>query len=273
MQRHRNAFTLVELSISLVVIGLLVGGILAGKSIIQAAGLRALTNDLSQYQRAALQFKDEYGMWPGDLKTATSYWGVANGVTGNDDACYGYDKSNVKTTCNGDGNGAVQLQNPANGNSDATEAYLAWQHLAISGLIGGMYSGKSYAYSTPGYGTVAGWNSPVGKMKGSTFLIRSVGGAGNGCSDGLSGNYYAGCFGVVLHFGGAVQSTTLLPVKLLTPADMQSLDKKLDDGFPGYGQFQAILGVSCSTDAENYALTVTSVECAGLVGLDAVRMP
>jgi prepilin-type N-terminal cleavage/methylation domain-containing protein len=81
-----RAFSLVELSIVLVILGLLVGGVLSGQSLIHAAELRAVTTEYQKYMTAVRSFKDKYFASPGDMNNATSLWGVAAG-TGNDNAC------------------------------------------------------------------------------------------------------------------------------------------------------------------------------------------
>jgi prepilin-type N-terminal cleavage/methylation domain-containing protein len=65
-QKH-NGFTLIELSIVLVIIALLVGGILVGRDLIKAATLRRQITQFQQYQLAAQTFRMKYGNLPGDL--------------------------------------------------------------------------------------------------------------------------------------------------------------------------------------------------------------
>ena len=77
-----RAFSLVELSIVLVILGLLVGGILAGQSLIHAAELRAVSSEYQRYRTAIYAFRDKYLGLPGDITTATNFWGAADGSTG-----------------------------------------------------------------------------------------------------------------------------------------------------------------------------------------------
>lgn len=76
---HRQAFSLVELSIVLVILGLLVGGILAGQSLIKASELRKIGADFTRYESAINAFRDKYFFYPGDLPNATQLWGAAGG--------------------------------------------------------------------------------------------------------------------------------------------------------------------------------------------------
>ena len=84
-QRSRAGFTLIELSIVLVIIGLVVGGIFVGKELVRASQLNSVLRDLDKYNSAVLTFKDKYGHLPGDIPNATQFWGSAGGAGPPDD--------------------------------------------------------------------------------------------------------------------------------------------------------------------------------------------
>jgi prepilin-type N-terminal cleavage/methylation domain-containing protein len=116
------AFTLIELSIVLTVIGLIVAGVVSGRSLIKQASLRKDVAFVAQVQLAISQFKVEYLAMPGDFPSASTYWSTA--VNGNGDGTYG------TWYCPGN-----------------AETYTFWQHLALAGLIPGTFSGTgSTAY-------------------------------------------------------------------------------------------------------------------------------
>lgn len=84
-----QGFTLVELSIVIIIIGFLIAGIAAGQSLIKKAELDAFINDIIQTSSAILQFKSIYGYTPGDMPNASSYW--AGTVDGDGDGyTYGH---------------------------------------------------------------------------------------------------------------------------------------------------------------------------------------
>lgn len=72
-------FTLIELSIVLVIIGLLVGGVLVGTDLIKSAGNRAYVSQLQSYNAAVNSFKLKYNCLPGDCANATDYGFTGNG--------------------------------------------------------------------------------------------------------------------------------------------------------------------------------------------------
>lgn len=73
MKNNRDAFSLIELSIVLIIIGLLVAGVTGGASLIESARTRALMSEISDWERAIFSFKAARDRLPGDVKDYGSF--------------------------------------------------------------------------------------------------------------------------------------------------------------------------------------------------------
>jgi len=255
----KHGFSLVELSIVLVILGLLTGGILAGQSLIRASELRTITAQVSTYQAAINTFRDKYFALPGDMVNATSFWGRADtGATTGQCADPDTNTGASPRTCNGNGNGRTYW-----GDTDAAgvigESFHAWQHLANAGLVEGNYTGipgAALAYHT---NTT---NTPSTKLGSNTGVFYSWVGEQVG-----GGGFYAGSYGHTFYIGGHVtNSATFGPI--LKPEELWNIDVKMDDGKPAYGivnPFTSVLTPGCTnndTMAAEYVLTATTKLCA-----------
>lgn len=246
-------FSLVELSIVLVILGLLVGGILAGQSLIRAAELRSVVADHSRYVSASNTFRDKYFALPGDMTNATAFWGATA-------ACPGTAGTGTQT-CNGNGNG--QIDGPASV-SQYGEWFTYWQHLASAGLIEGNYSGRA----GPTYlgEALGGTNVPKTKLQNGGWMV----------------SYDAGStalmFPVALarnnfRLGGLVSGSWAYN-PIFKPEEIWNLDTKLDDGKPGTGLITSSLsswnaGCTSSTDPATaaYNLSTSTMACLFFGGL------
>lgn len=88
---RNSGFTLLELSIVIVIIGLIVAGISAGQSLVRQAQLRQFTSNINQYKVAINSFTLQYDALPGDMDNTTSYWPTASTADGNGDGNVNFD--------------------------------------------------------------------------------------------------------------------------------------------------------------------------------------
>ena len=234
-----KGFSLIELSIVLVILGLLTGGILTGQNLIRAAELRSITTSMQSYQTATYSFRDKYLALPGDMRNATDFWSDA---------------------VNGDGDGQIE---PATSDGGDGEMFGFWEQLALSGLIEGSYSGASGDGGAGLQDAVIGTNVPAGKISSSGWTMLYVGTVASGDTDYFAGNYgNAFIYGTKLTddvTGGAV----------IKPEEAWNVDTKIDDGKPeqgkirGYENLSAADATACSNTAtSDYSLTNEAIECA-----------
>jgi prepilin-type N-terminal cleavage/methylation domain-containing protein len=80
--KDQKGFTLVEIAIVLVIIGLLIGGILKGQSMIENAKVKRLAKDIEGIRVAVISFQDRYNMLPGD-ENSTTVPSAADTINGN----------------------------------------------------------------------------------------------------------------------------------------------------------------------------------------------
>lgn len=244
MQHSRppHGFTLVEMSIVLVIIGLITGGILTGQSLIVAAEQRSIMTQFSEFTGAVQVFRSQYESLPGDFPTATDVWGKDNTNCSTDAGT-----AATPGTCNGDGNNIV---NVFTGNAtDDYEAFRFWQQLTLAGLIPNSYTGL-----TGGGGAmhaVPGSNVPAGKIANSGWSN-----AGLGTYTAGGSNYFARDYGNTLYFGAAT-ATALSYGALLTPKQVATIDRKYDDGMPYTGKIAIMYYSACTNAADRYDTTAS----------------
>ena len=113
---RQRGFTLIEIAIVLVIIGLLLGGVLKGQELINTARVRALNNNVDGITAAWFSFQDRYRAFPGDYTQASVNLPGA--------------------PTDGDGNGLV---GDAGGADSPAERAMVWMHLQSAGYITGGY--------------------------------------------------------------------------------------------------------------------------------------
>jgi hypothetical protein len=219
------------MSVVLVIVGLLAGGIIIGQGMIHQSELRKTLLEINQFRTSINAFRTQYDAIPGDFKDAETFWGDVNTAGG---------------TENGDGDKLIEFVN-----EDGTyEGYRAWQHLAKALLVPGIFSGNT----TTG-AAIPGVDVPKAEMTGG-YAIESD---AMGLTDRL-----------VIILGKPVpSSTTILMDGNLRPEDAHDLDLKADDGNPAEGSIRGREGENSATGScvditftpPKYDLTKTLKDC------------
>lgn len=239
----RSAFTLIELSIVLVIIGLIVGGILVGRTLIGSAQARSQMKQMEEFQTAANTFKVKYNALPGDISPTDAtnlglftftgtYAGRQNLIDVGMSGSWGYLRCGF-----GDGSGDIQY----------SESYVFWQHLSQAKLVAGEFGGNA----TTGYIDA--------NADGNSCMTGTGGGVPVNLLT-LTGDQYnaflpqAKTRGNVTvntssQYSNIPQFTGLINTSYFgfsaTPAQISSIDFKKDDGLPTSGMVRVYQAVGC----------------------------
>lgn len=236
--RPNAGFTLIELSIVLVVIGLIVGGVLVGQDLIKAAEVRSQISQIEKFNTAANTFKLKYGGLPGDIPEphASGFGFVARGSNRGE----------------GDGNGKIEGACDVSLCSTPIESYFGavqgWGETAVffrdlgaSGLVAGNFnyasSDQSYTPSSVTENSSPNLSNFMAKAKigGSNYLYVWSGGYGAYAGKTANTTNYFAVSGVIDLGGNSIVTRAGISV-----IDAYNIDKKIDDGLPQSGNVMAI---------------------------------
>jgi prepilin-type N-terminal cleavage/methylation domain-containing protein len=212
---RQQGFTLVELSIVLVIVGLILGGVMVGRSMIRSSQVGKIGQDLQAYEAATQMFIDKYQGLPGDMTNATTFWTGA---------------------VNGNGDGLINVSD---------ESFRSWQHLTSAGLIKGRFSGVTGSGSVTDF--EPGNNVPRGPVSGTGYMLFNLGTVTIGC------DWWPYAYRNVLLYGKD-SGTSYTYQAILTPAELYAIDLKYDDGKPVTGIVfsgqKACATVNCTTTTD-----------------------
>jgi len=158
MKRNQSGFTLIEIAIVLVIIGLLLGGVLKGQELINSAKVKNLAGDFKNVPVYIYAYQDKYKALPGDDKAAATHL-ATSGVT----------------ITNGNGDGIIG----AAWNATSGESFEFWQQIRLAGIAPGPTTTSDTAYipSNAVGGAIgvtnSGANLPITGLRGSYIVCSS----------------------------------------------------------------------------------------------------
>lgn len=227
-KEFKNAFTLVELAIVIVIIGLLVGGVLAGQELVNQAKIQAQVKQLEDFNTAALTFKAKYNLVPGDSTSAEA------------------SRFNISGGASLGGNGVLDDTSGAFPNITAyQEPRFFFQNLYEKKLIKDFLKHTSNDYSI-----------------GSTWPAAKIGEGGVAAFSHIDGIYYFLGPTIKNDSSNAYYFSTSSPQPSLTTASAFGLDKKLDDGIPSTGIIRAVIVTNLT--ATNFSNDAALGSCLGV---------
>lgn len=128
-QAKQGGFTLIEIAIVLVIIGLLLGGVLQGQQLIENSRVKSATNTYNGIAAAAFSYQDRYGRMPGDDNAGTS--GATTALVAR-----GGSWADIGSTAYGDSDGILDAT-AANTFAGTGEGGIFFVHLRAAGFITG----------------------------------------------------------------------------------------------------------------------------------------
>ena len=228
--RLMGGFTLIELSIVLVIIGLIVGGVLVGQDLINAAGIRATISQIEKYNAAANTFRGKYGYLPGD---------IPNPVAGQ----YGF--SAGTGAGQGDGNGVLEGKFTGGQGALCGEPQMFWPDLSFANMVDGGFSNNQIACGsfTLTQLQIIGY-LPTAKIGQGSYIYVWSGGWGllamhNFGTPNDRTNYF-GLSGVIGTSGIPGYGGEPFATPSLTVQQAYNIDSKMDDGLPQTGRVLAL---------------------------------
>ena len=238
----KSAFSLIELSIVLIIIGLLIAGITGGASLIKSSELRSIMGEARGYAVAVNSFFTQYDQYPGDASTNVGNSSIATAL--------------------GDRDNKIEFVNDhPTAASVVAEGVDAWFDLkdigAIDLALTALTTGAGSTLLSPGI-LVPVTDIPGSKIKGAgwAFDYNSVNLQNVVVLTGTTVAYHVTNFPTLINGVGLATAdvTKNASTEIISAPDSLSIDSKIDDGKANSGNVQsanqsATAGEICSTAA------------------------
>ncbi|OQW73389.1 MAG: hypothetical protein BVN33_09785 [Proteobacteria bacterium ST_bin13] len=219
-KQNQDGFTLVEIAIVMIIIGLLVGGTFGGIRLVGNMKVQKAIQDLKSINSAALIFKDTYGRIPGDMPNASARLPDC-----------------TDAPCINSGDGDRQLDATVISRAlinENSERFVFWHHLKAANLL----SNKIKAVNDLNYGM----GQPAAPLGGGYRIDKINGQFGGSNPPEVPSYVFQGA--VIFNVVEPIQALNW-PTPMITPCQLiSSIDRKMDDGFAYNGFLQ---GWACAT--------------------------
>ena len=241
-RQGEKGFTLVELAIVMIIIGLLIGGILKGQELIANARLASAVSKIKAIDASINTFKDSYSGLPGDINRIGALPNCA---------------TTTKCGTAGDGNSRIGTVAPGAAQAATSENIVAWAQLSATDMMGGVRNGATADNIIPGE-TV-----PQAEIPGQLYIAYSAGGAALADSVAPVASVRAGHYlhlnNAVAAAGAATTTAAAAGTRIITANQASRIDQKLDDGHPNVGSVLSQgSGAGGNTDCTTGGAVITS---------------
>ena len=235
----KTAFSLIELSIVLIIIGLLTAGVTAASKLIEQSKINKVAAELNNYKTSYMTFFLTYKEYPGDAARAGEYFN--------------------QNFINGNGDGKIRPM-PSWG----SESTLAWYHLTLAKLID--------QTTTKAGGFHRSTGTPVTSLENTCYAPTHIEALeGNGLGAGVTAVYSPQLPTGVLN-GNGLSIGTWGSIACTAPGNPPSgfsvhattgslLDTKIDDGYGNSGNIIARESSECQTEG-TYQVSSTEKGCS-----------
>ena len=236
---RNKGFTLIEIAVVIVIIGVIASAIVAGQELVKQSELRSIMTELENHKVAYKLFVQTYGKAPGDFPKGSLYW--PNGSTG----C-----ASGSGACDGNGDGLISYSQSGgpSGVGGVNENVIALRQMKMAGMLdfasvqitSAIYNGSSSVEKM-----IPGMNTPKSRRDGAGYFFSGYETANNtyvlnNCLDTTSP--WAGQFVNSVYIGrpdnpSSGDTRGGLSYGALTPREAYLIDEKMDDAKSVSGSF------------------------------------